>query len=298
MRIVERPGPLLRERTTLRLGGRAAVEWRAPSAEALEDLPAAMVKHGLKFLALGRGSNLLVKDQPLNQAVLSLDLDPEPRVVAELDDRVSVRAAANTALPRLLGFLAKRGLSGLEGLAGVPGSVGGALVMNAGSFGHEFGRQLRRARIFSPETGLVWLSKDDVVLGYRHFSLQAETSWFVAAEAELELGRDDPEAIKARMRTNFQKKKASQPLTEHSAGCAFKNPAPEAPAGRLIEEAGLKGRALGGMAFSELHANFLVNRGGGTSEQALDLLRLARKKVLETSGHELELEVRVYPCCA
>ena len=142
---------------------------------------------------------------------------------------------------------------------------------------------------------LVERPADAFAFGYRKCELRGHDGWFLVCAVTLELARGDKESIRSRMREIYQRKQQSQPVTAWSAGCVFKNPAPDAPAGRLIEEAGLRGTRLGGMAFSPVHANFLVNEGGGTFEQAMELIELAREKVRARSGHELELEVRLWP---
>jgi len=295
MRLVERPGPLLSEHTTIRLGGRARLELVASAPEALEDLPQALERHGLPFFILGRGSNLLVRDGDLDLVVIRLESAGAPEVLAVEEKSALVRASAGMGLPGLVGFLVRSGFAGLEGLAGIPGSVGGAVAMNAGSFGQSIGGCLSRVRRFTEAGGLQWLKPADFAIGYRSFRIAGNAPWFVVAEAEFTLARQRPEALADKMREIYRLKKASQPLFAHSAGCAFKNPAPDAPAGRLMEEAGLKGYRLGDMAFSEQHANFLVNLGGGTSGQALELIELARERVRENSGREMELEVKVTP---
>jgi UDP-N-acetylmuramate dehydrogenase len=199
------------------------------------------------------------------------------------------------SLPRVLAWAAARGLSGLEPLSGIPGSLGGAVAMNAGSYGRELGELLARVRVWTPEHGLRWLERDAFGYGYRTFAPRHAKGLFVVAGAELWLERSRRDAVRAAMREHYGRKKAGQPVTARSAGCVFKNPAPEAPAGLLLDRAGFRGRRLGEVAFSEVHANFLVNLGRGTADQALELIGQAREAVLARSGHHLEMEVRVWP---
>ena len=291
------PGPYLRERTTLRLGGQTRAEVVVGAEEDLAELPGLLTKLGAAPLILGRGSNILALDEDLPLALVSVDFGPSPAVIEDRGNEKMVRVGANQPLPGFLAWCAQNGLTGLEGLAGIPGTVGGAVAMNAGSYGCETGDCLSAVRVFTPEKGLAWLLKSETSLVYRHFSPGPEggkcPDWFVIAESRFLLPCGEPGAIKAAMRENLRKKAATQPISAASAGCVFKNPAPGVSAGKLLDDAGFKGRRAGGMMFSELHANFLINTGGGTSKQALDLLDEARESVLAKFGYNLELEVKV-----
>lgn len=288
-------GPILAQRTTLRLGGQALAEVRIPDREALEGLPAALQRLGGTPTMLGCGSNILARDGELPVVVVSLAMDDGPRVVSEDSAGVVVRVGAAVRLPRLLGQLAAWGLTGLEGMAGIPGSVGGAVAMNAGSYGSEIGTALRIVEVFTPDAGLHTVQSTDFTYGYRQFKLHSMPAWFLVTQVELQLLRGDSAAISARMRANYLKKKSTQPVLAHSAGCVFRNPEPGISAGRLIDEAGLRGKCIGGMAFSEVHANFLINKGAGTSREAFELLELAQVIVNERHGIRLNLEVKVLP---
>jgi UDP-N-acetylmuramate dehydrogenase len=292
------PGPSMRERTTLRLGGRVQAEvvlsCEPHDLEGPERLPELLRSLGGRALALGRGSNILAREGELDLVLVRLRQKPEPRLEQMADGQGLVVAPAGMSLPRMLHWLAARGLSGLEGLAGVPGTVGGAVAMNAGSFGSVFGDRLQRVLVFG-EAGAEWIGSAGFETGYRHFQLRDRRGFFLVAAAELLLVPGRTQDIRSAMRANLARKRATQPITAWSAGCAFKNPAPEAPAGMLLERAGFKGREHGGMTFSAMHANFLVNTGRGHSDAALELIEMAREKVLEQSGYELELEVKLCP---
>ncbi len=289
------PGPLLAERTTLELGGRALAELRADSLEGLEAAPGAAASLGGRLVALGEGSNILADDGDLPLVLLTQQGGRTPLVVNEGKDTALVLVDASTRLPVLLGRLAAWGLSGLEGLAGIPGSVGGALAMNAGSYGSLLSDALEVLVAVSASQGIMTLDRDDLELGYRHMSITGHTGFFCIDNAELRLRKSSPEAVRARMREIMTKKRATQPVTAKSAGCVFKNPSPEQSAGKLLDEAGCKGFSLGGMAFSTLHANFLVNLGGGTTAQALELIDKGREAVRAMHGVTLELEVVRWP---
>ncbi|MBG3876636.1 UDP-N-acetylmuramate dehydrogenase, partial [Desulfovibrio oxamicus] len=202
-------------------------------------------------------------------------------------------------LPRLVSRLSAWGLRGMEGLAGIPGGVGGAVAMNAGSYGCECGAVLHAVSVFSPALGHVTLGRDRFRYGYRHFGVLDEAGtpldgWYLVTAATFALSRCDSAMVHAAMRGNYLKKKATQPVLSHSAGCVFRNPSSVNPAGKLLDAAGMKGYRIGDMAFSMMHANFMVNEGNGTAKDAFSLLQCARVAVSERFGVELELEVKVW----
>jgi UDP-N-acetylmuramate dehydrogenase len=295
-------GPCLARRTTMGLGGEALAEVRITDArflgEALDEAERLARDRGGRVVFLGRGSNLLVREGSLPLVVASLDLKGDLSV-RERGGRGILRAGADLPLAVLLARAASLGFSGLEPLAGIPGSVGGALAMNAGSYGTCLADVLRSARIFTPGGGLREVGAEAFAFAYRGCLLKEEgrdpAADFLVTEIEVELVRDSPESIRERMDGIFRRKRAEQPLDGRSAGCVFKNPHPDHPAGRLLEEAGLRGRRCGGMVFSPLHANFLVNTGQGSFAQAEELIAAAREAVKRQSGFSLELEVRVWP---
>jgi UDP-N-acetylmuramate dehydrogenase len=293
---------LLKERTTLRLGGPALAEAVVTCEAGLDELARALPGLGGLPLALGAGSNILAGDGPHKLVLVRAANDAEPDVSAQPGGpdgkTILVRAGAGLRLPRLLGFCQHAGLTGLESLTGVPGSIGGSVAMNAGSYGVELGALLTRVRVWTPEGGLVWREATDCAFGYRHFNPEVTAGFWLVWEAEFALSAETPTAVRQRMETVYEKKKTSQPVTAKSAGCVFKNPegAPAGMgAGRLLDEAGVKGKRLGGMAFSTVHANFLVNEGGGTAAEALELLEYGRAAVFDRFGLDLETEVKVLP---
>ncbi|MDR2162270.1 MAG: UDP-N-acetylmuramate dehydrogenase [Desulfovibrio sp.] len=291
------PGPLLARRTTMGLGGEALAEIRVTDAWATEDAldraESLALERGGRVVFLGRGSNLLVREGELPLVVVSLALDTL-FPLREEGERVILRAGANAPLAGLLDHAASLGLSGLEGLTGIPGSLGGALVMNAGSFGVSMAEVVCGAGIWTRERGLWRAEKADLAFAYRLCRLARGGAEFLAVEVALELSRDEPARVKERMAAIFKRKRAEQPITARSAGCVFRNPHPEHPAGRLLEEAGLRGRRHGAMRFSPVHANFLINEGQGTFVQARELISMAREAVKRRSGFDLELEAKIW----
>lgn len=293
MALTVRDNPLLREMTTLGLGGTALAEAVVRAEPDLDELAGFIGSRGGRPFVLGGGSNLLVEDHDLDLVLLTVrnqDLPPVPAPRGR--EPVSVVFGAGLRLPKVLHFCEEAGLSGLEPLAGIPGTVGGAVAMNAGSYGREIKDLVTRVRLWTPQRGLFWVEAGDCAFAYRQFSPPAGIGRHIVWEAEFRLLPAEPAEVRRAARETLEKKKASQPVAARSAGCVFKNP-PGHSAGRLLDELGFKGRRLGNMAFSELHANFLVNLGGGRSAEALELLAQAREAVRERFALTLDTEVIV-----
>lgn len=292
MRIVDFPD--LSRRTTLRMGGTGLAEIILEKERDFDFLSKELPKIGGIPLGWGQGSNILPKDgrQPL---VLISPYRSGPTVKKKTAESVLVRASGGVRMAGLLRWCAGQGFSGLENMAGIPGTLGGAVRMNAGSFGTQTSDLLQRVRIWTEETGLIWVDKVQWTAGYRRFLLPEVKGFFLVVEAELRLGRGDPVRIKEDLRRTYFQKKGSQPVAARTCGCVFKNPTEGEPAGRLLEQAGFRGKSRGGAGFSDKHANFLVNAGGGTSSQALELIEEAREAVQARFGTELELELKVVP---
>ena len=291
----EMPAPFLAPRTTLRVGGTAIAEIILERSEDFYLLPDKLKALGGTPLVLGAGSNILAQDGELPLVLIRPFFNDGPVIVGEHEGKVLVRAGAGVPMARLLRFCAVNGLSGLEGLVGIPGSVGGAVAMNAGSHGTETCKNIYNIQVFIDNT-IQRINEDALQYGYRTLSINGKKNDFIVLEATFGLTVAERDGICNCMRHNFFKKKSKQPVTAWSAGCVFKNPTPEMSAGRLLDEAGFKGRQLGGMAFSTLHANFLINEGKGSATAALALLQEARQAVRQRFGIELEPEVRIVPC--
>jgi UDP-N-acetylmuramate dehydrogenase len=290
-----RPGPNLSARTTLRLGGHALAEVVLTHPDDAGELGATLGRLGGKPLALGGGSNILARDGELPLVVVSPRCKGEPEILRHREgNAIRVRVGAGVKLQRFVAWLATQGLYALAGLAGVPGTVGGAVAGNAGSYGSAMASVLARVQVWTPGKGVTWVGREGFSTGYRHFALTGEQGFFLVLAAEIDCEVREPIAIRQEMIGHLVQKKATQPITAATAGCVFKNPSGTS-AGRLLDEAGFRGRRLGNMAFSEMHANFLVNLGQGKSGEAFDLIEAAREAVRGRSGHELELEVRVAP---
>ncbi len=281
-------GKRFAELTSLRVGG--AIDWvLSPETEA----QAAALVHemdtaGIGWRALGSGSNILADDGDHHYVVLSLK---ELKGELEFDgERVSV--PAGYSLPRLCIDAGRQGLSGIEGLGGIPGTVGGALWMNAGAYGHEIGTVTETVRV-AREGLVVEVPGSDVQWNYRHTSFKEGE---LLLGATLRLTPDDPEKIRLRMEDAKSRRMATQPHGSRSAGCFFKNPPASALAtGKIIDEMGMKGSRRGSALVSPIHANFIVTEGeGARAEDALALAEEVRDRVRREHGIELEYEVELW----
>ncbi len=287
MNFAMRPGPALSERTTLGIGGPCLAEAVVRTETDLEALGAFLATQRGRPFVIGAGSNLLADDQALDLVLISPQ-NSEFNIV-EREERVLIRVGAGMKLPLLLSKMQQAGLTGLESLTGIPGSVGGALAMNAGSYGMELGERVISASLWTPLQGLRRVEREQMHFSYRSFDPAIAGKW-LAWSVELEMQKDDPIAIKQRMNETMNKKKATQPVTLRTAGCVFKNPKGHL-AGKLLDQAGIKGERIGDMEFSGLHANFMVNQGKGTFAQAMELIELGKQAVKKRFGVILETEV-------
>lgn len=295
MTLEVRRGPRLADRTTLRLGGTALAEVVLTAPEDAADLSDALARIGGRPFILGGGSNILARDGELPLVLVRPRLTGEPEILHQrFGGKVRLRVGAGVKLHRFTAWMATQGLDALAALFGIPGTVGGAVAGNAGAYGGETCVPLARVLVWTPERGAAWIDRDGFTYGYRTFALAGDPAFFLILAAELDSDIDEPIDIRRGMIERVRHKRASQPITAATAGCVFKNPAGTS-AGTLLEAAGFRGKRLGGMAFSALHANFLVNQGGGTADEAFALIAAAKEAVRRSSGHELELEVRVAP---
>jgi len=274
--------------TSLRVGG--AIDWViTPDTE---EQAAAIVyeldKAGIGWRPLGSGSNVLADDADHHYVVLNLsNMKGEVHIGGEL-----VSVSAGYSLPRLCIDVARAGLSGIEGLGGIPGTVGGALWMNAGAYGHEIGTVTEKVRV-AREGKVVEIPGDSIEWNYRHTSFREGE---LLLGATLRLTHDDPEQIKARMDEVKTKRLATQPHGARSAGCFFKNPpASTVGTGKMIDEMGMKGQRRGSAVVSPVHANFIVTEGeNARAEDALALAEEIRERVRREQGIELEYEVELW----
>jgi UDP-N-acetylmuramate dehydrogenase len=280
------PGASLAELTSLGIGGTTDL-LHIKKHDAIPDLLNLLDAQAIPHKFLGGGSNLLVGDGELPWVVLQL-VSSERGIVLE-GNFAQVDAAAD--LGRTVTFCAKNDLGGMEGLIGVPGTVGGALRMNAGAYGMQIGSYVREIKLYrAAARKLETLQGDQISFEYRHTSF-APDDMMLAVKLELP-SKPYPEILKG-IRICNEKRRASQPLGQKSAGCIFKNP-PGASAGRMIDELGLKGLSVGDALVSDRHANFFVNTGKASARDMLALIADVRERVEKSFGVLLEYEVVVW----
>ena len=279
-------GAVLAELTSLGIGGTTDL-LRIKRHESLPGLLKLLDAEQIEHKFLGGGSNLLVGDGELPWVVLQL-ARPESEVV--LDGNLAhVDAAAD--LGRTITFCAKHDLGGMEGLIGVPGTVGGALRMNAGAYGMQIGSYVREVKVYRGASRQIeTLRGQQISFEYRHTSFASDD---MMLSVILELPSKSFKEILEGIRICNEKRRSSQPLGQKSAGCIFKNP-PGASAGRMIDELGLKGLAVGDARVSERHANFFVNDGHASARDMLALIADVRERVRKSFGVILENEVVVW----
>jgi UDP-N-acetylmuramate dehydrogenase len=281
-----RQGTSLAELTSLGIGGTTDL-LRIKKHESIPCLLRLLDDGGIPHKFLGGGSNLLVGDGELPWVVLQL-VAPEPDIVLE-GNLAHVDAA--TDLGRTVTYCAKNDLGGMEGLIGVPGTVGGALRMNAGAYGMQIGTFVREVKLYrAAERKLETLRGHQISFEYRHTSFAPDD---MMLSVTLELPSNPFKEILKGIRICNEKRRSSQPLGQKSAGCIFKNP-PGASAGRMIDELGLKGHSVGDARVSDRHANFFVNAGKASAKDMLVLIADVRERVQKAFGVELENEVVVW----
>jgi UDP-N-acetylmuramate dehydrogenase len=281
-----RRGVSLAELTSLGIGGTTDL-LRINRHESIPALLNLLDGHAIAHRFLGGGSNLLVIDGELSFVVLQLG-QPDPDVVIE-GNVATVDAAAD--LGRTVTLCARNNLGGMEGLIGVPGTVGGALRMNAGAYGTQIGSYVREVKLYrAADRKLETLRGEQISFEYRHTSFAPDDMMLAV---KLELPSKPYQEILQGIRICNEKRRASQPLGQRSAGCIFKNP-PGASAGRMIDELGLKGLSVGDARVSDRHANFFVNSGRASAADMLALISDVRERVRQVYGVTLENEVVVW----
>lgn len=273
--------------TTYRLGGPAALLVEPAGEEDVAALGRVLQDKRVSVLALGRGSNVVVSDEGFDGVVVRMG--PAFSWIAPAQDTVGLVAGAGTPLPLLANWTGRRGLTGVEFAVAIPGSLGGAVRMNAGAHDGDVASSLRWVRVFDLRSCTI----DERAFGalglfYRRSSLADHE---VVLAASLDLAALDPQVVATRMETYRKHRGRTQPGVAHNAGSTFKNP-PGDFAGRLVEAAGLKGFRVGGARVSEQHANFFMAAEGATSQDVHDLVFEVRARVRDEFGIELEPEIR------
>jgi len=273
--------------TSFRIGGPADVFAEVGNMEQLKKLVSLCKSRSIPLLIIGRGTNLLVRDKGYHGIVAKLCDD---FTLASFDRSSGlITAGAAVPLPRLSRLACKEGLSGLEFAFGIPGSLGGALVTNAGAGSGSICELVDAVEVITQDGDEAVITRDELKFGYRWSNLSEHVC---VTKAYLRMKPCQPEEAIDRMNQIFQKKRTEQPLSEASAGCVFKNP-PGVSAGRLIDQCGLKGERIGDALVSTRHANFIINVGKATARDVLNLIDRVRSVVRERTGIALELELRI-----
>ena len=274
---------------SFRVGGAAKRMAFPENAEQLVLLMNFALSCGARALVIGNGTNLLVPDEGLDRLVI--DVSDGMTRIADGGQANEITAQCGASLARIAEYARRKGLSGLEFAHGIPGTLGGAVCMNAGAYGGEIKDVVASVTLLDPEAGIRTLKGEEMQFSYRR-SLLSEHPEYVVLSATFRLERGDSETIGARMRELMAKRKASQPLEFPSAGSTFKRPEGHY-AGPLIEGCGLKGCRVGGAEVSTKHAGFIVNTGGATCADVLALIEKVQKTVYDACGVMLEPEVKI-----
>lgn len=282
----------MKRHTTFRIGGPAAVFISPGSEEELREVLNLLKEENIPWTILGNGSNLLVSDEGFKGAVISMSEGWAYSGVLREDEKAGktlIRAGAGELLSRTARLAMECSLTGMEFASGIPGTIGGALVMNAGAYGSEICNVLSRAKVMTTEGEILELPAEELELGYRTSCIPDRG--YTVLEASFHLEPGERAAIEARMKELAARRREKQPLEYPSAGSTFKRPQGYF-AGKLIEDAGLRGYGMGGARVSEKHCGFVINGGNATASDVMALCGHIRKTVLEQSGVELEMEVK------
>lgn len=277
-------GEPLAKHTYFGIGGEATAYMEVNTVNELAALARFHKQWDVPIAVIGRGSNLLVSDAGFKGIGVRLIGE---LAKLEVDGNV-VSVGAGLSLPRLSKTMSRKGLSGVEFALGIPGSVGGALIMNAGAWGSSFGDVVRNVTVMTDTGELVELTHAEANFEYRHSGLDA---YCCVTGATLTLEPGDVDTITERMQAFYKQKVATQPFAEENAGCMFKNPAGDS-AGRLIDISGLKGYRIGGAEVSAVHGNFILNIDNATAADVLNLVAYVQQQVREKTGISLQTEVK------
>ncbi|MDD4843645.1 MAG: UDP-N-acetylmuramate dehydrogenase [Anaerotignum sp.] len=276
----------MNKHTTFRTGGPADIFIMPGSFKEVKESICILKENHIPFMVIGNGSNLLVRDKGIRGAVIQLG-----RRLSKADiDGEYVSVEGGALLTALSAKAAENALTGLEFASGIPGTVGGAITMNAGAYGGEMKDVLVLAEVLTKEMEIKTIFANDLELSYRHSILPKEGH--ILLRAKLKLQNGNPEEIKTKVAELGEQRREKQPLQYPSAGSTFKRPEGYF-AGKLIQDAGLKGKSIGGAQVSEKHAGFIVNTGNATTQDILDLISFCQQTVFEKFGVHLETEVKI-----
>lgn len=278
-------GEPLDRHTTFRIGGPADYFLLPHTPEEIREILQICAEEGIPFFILGNGSNLLVSDRGFSGAVISLY-----RNMAHLRvEGTRITASCGALLSAISAAARNSSLTGLEFAGGIPGTLGGAVVMNAGAYGSEMKDVLTRVKVMTRQGEILYLTPEELEMGYRTSLVKKEG--YLVLEAEMELQEGDPDEIRSLMRELMERRTSRQPLEFPSAGSTFKRPAGYF-AGKLIMDSGLAGYQVGGARVSEKHCGFVINTGNATAADVFHLMEMVSERVWEKFGVTLEPEVQ------
>ena len=277
----------LSSKSSFKIGGKADLAVFPKNASELEYITAYLKDRGMPYIVIGNGSNVLFDDEGYRGCVIFTE-----KLNGVTVDGNSITAGAGVSFTALAVTAKNASLTGLEFAYGIPGSVGGAVVMNAGAYGGEVAQVIESCTLFDTEKcEILTLRKDEMDLSYRH-SIMSENKNLICISATFTLKEGKKDGIDAVMRDLMQRRISKQPLEYPSVGSVFKRPAPDLFVGKMIEDSGLKGCTVGGAQVSEKHAGFIINIGNATAKDVLALVEHIRGVISENYGVELECEIR------
>jgi UDP-N-acetylmuramate dehydrogenase len=279
----------LAKHTSMGVGGKADAMVCPKCIDDLQRIVTLLSDRGIRYLPVGNWTNLIVRDRGFRGVIISLKGLKKMRLIDMEAGTPGIYSEAGISLSEFVDFAAKSSLSGMEFCAGIPGSVGGAVRMNAGAFGKEIKDILGKVSVLNHDGSIVSMHRQDLQFTYRNLDL-SEGVILVSATFLLEKGIENE--VRMKIREIMDLRKAKHPLADRSAGSIFKNPK-GIPAGRIIEELGLKGTTVGGAKISEKHGNFIVNTGNAKADDILALIDLVQKQVFKERGIKLETEVKI-----
>ncbi|MCM8796960.1 MAG: UDP-N-acetylmuramate dehydrogenase [Candidatus Omnitrophica bacterium] len=277
----------LKNKTNFKIGGKARFFFSVKNEEELRELVVISSKHKIPLFVLGAGSNILVSDVGIKGIVVKLGSGIFKEISFSKNN--SVEAGAGVRLAELIGKTSAVGLSGLEFLAGIPGTLGGAIIMNAGAWGKDIGSIVESVRVMDNRGNIELLKRKKIKFSYRHSGLDS----YIILGAVLKLASDTKDRINQRIKEYLKLRSNTQDNAYPNAGCIFKNPAGTS-AGKLIDACGLKAKSCGGAVVSSRHANFILNKKNASSKDVLKLMNLIRDKVKSRFNITLEPEIKIW----
>lgn len=273
--------------TTFKVGGNVLALCDIRELDKLAEVVRYLNKNSIPYFIMGNGSNVIVSDSGFNGVVIRLKGEFEKIYNTPDDSKILLKVGAGVSISYFLRYCVKKGFTGTEFLAGIPGTIGGATAMNAGAFGKEIGEKIEKIMMLTPSGNITSKERSELKFSYRRMHMDAGS---VITYVWLRLNPSDTNMVKQKISHYLDIRSSSQPLNYPSAGCIFKNP-DRNYAGKLIDEAGLKGKSIGGAMISQKHANFIINTGNATTKDIIALITTIKDRIKEEKGIELEPEI-------